>query len=78
MLLEDPIQDVRQAAQTALGFLEGPASTRPALRPERRNGRRIWSSAAPADSDTPQNEPWRAALRARFALPDGEGDSEAG
>ncbi len=70
-LLEDPIQDVRQAAQTALGFLEGPASSRPALRPERRNGHRIWSSAAPEAGEAPPDEPWRASLRARFALPDG-------
>jgi len=76
-LLEDPIQDVRQAAQTALGFLEGPASPRPALRPERRNGRRIWSSAAPAE-EAPQDEPWRAALRARFPLSENTNDSDAG
>jgi hypothetical protein len=75
-LLEDPIQDVRQAAQNALGFLEGPASNRPALRPERRNGRRIWSSAPPTETEAPQDEPWRAALRARFALPDRD-DSES-
>ncbi len=76
-LLDDPIQDVRQAAQTALGFLEGPASSRPALRPERRNGRRIWSSATPAETETPPDEPWRAALRASFALPDDKSDGEA-
>lgn len=74
-LLDDPIQDVRQAAQTALGFLEGPTSSRPALRPERRNGRRVWSGVASETIEAPQDEPWRAALRARFSLPDGEGDA---
>ena len=75
-LLDDPIQDVRQAAQTALGFLEGPATSRPALRPERRGSRRVWSSS-PETTEAPQDEPWRAALRARFALPDRDGDGEA-
>jgi ribonuclease D len=75
-LLDDPIHDVRQAAQTALGFLKGPATSRPALRPERRNGHRVWSAAAPADAPAAApNEPWRAALRARFSLPEGEGDA---
>jgi hypothetical protein len=78
LLQEDPIQDVRQAAQTALALLQGPASTRPSLRPERRNGRRIWSAANNDAAD--QDEPWRAALRARFALPEqsDKDQSEAG
>jgi hypothetical protein len=75
-LLEDPIQDVRQAAQTALALLEGPASSRPTLRPERRNGRRVWS-ATPTSAEEEQNEPWRAALRARFSLPENDDDTEA-
>ncbi|HEX9036052.1 MAG TPA: hypothetical protein VF808_03590 [Ktedonobacterales bacterium] len=68
-LLDDPIQDVRQAAQTALAFLEGPVSTRPAVRPERRNGRRVWSTGAnEATEGASADEPWRAALRAGFNL----------
>ncbi|HEU5345849.1 MAG TPA: HEAT repeat domain-containing protein [Ktedonobacterales bacterium] len=75
-LLHDPVQDVRQAAQTALGFLEGGVTARPALRSERRNGHRIWTTsqhgAEPAAEPAP-SEPWRAALRAHFALPDDNG-----
>ena len=68
-LLHDPVQDVRQAAQTALGFLEGGLTPRPALRSERRNGHRVWS-ANQRDPEPDFAEPWRAKLRAQLALPD--------
>lgn len=70
-LLSDPVWDVRQAAQTALGFLDHGSGPRPALRTERRNGHRVWSTAAPEGEAAPA-EPWRAALRARFSLTDDE------
>ena len=78
MLLEDPIQDVRQAAQTALAYLEGSISTRPAVRSERRSARRAWASAAGAAEDAPPDEPWRAALRAGFNFPETGDDSDGG
>ncbi|MDE3229026.1 MAG: HEAT repeat domain-containing protein [Chloroflexota bacterium] len=72
-LLNDPVLDVRQAAQTALGFLEGGVIPRAGLRSERRNGHRVWSSGQPSDEPAPA-EAWRTALRARYALPDHDGD----
>jgi hypothetical protein len=68
-LLTDPVYDVRQAAQTALGFLEGGVTARPSLRSERRNGHRVWSSAQREAEPAPA-EAWRTALRAHFALPE--------
>ena len=68
-LLGDPVLDVRQAAQTALGFLEGGAVPRAGLRSERRNGHRVWSSGQ-AEDEPASAETWRTALRARYALPD--------
>jgi hypothetical protein len=69
VLLSDPVQDVRQAAQTALGFLEGGAIARPSLRTERRNGHRVWSTGQHAEAEPAPAEAWRTALRAHFALP---------
>lgn len=71
-LLTDPVQDVRQAAQTALGFLEGGVTPRVSLRSERRNGHRIWSSSQHTEAEQVPAEAWRTALRARYALPDHE------
>lgn len=74
-LLTDPVQDVRQAAQTALGFLEGGVIPRTGLRSERRNGHRVWSASHQGAEPAPV-EAWRTALRERFALPthdDGSG-----
>lgn len=72
-LLTDPVQDVRQAAQTALGFLEGGAIPRAGLRnSDRRNGHRVWSSDAPEAAPV---EAWRTTLRARYALPDHDDSS---
>ncbi len=68
-LQQDPVQDVRQASQTALGFLEGGAIPRTGLRSERHNGHRVWSSGQREDEAAPA-EAWRTALRARFALHD--------
>jgi HEAT repeat protein len=68
-LLRDPVQDVRQAAQTALGFLEGGLTARPALRSERRNGHRVWT-ANQRDPEPIPTESWRTQLRAQFSLPD--------
>ncbi len=74
-LLTDPVQDVRQAAQTALGFLEGGAIPRSGLRSERRNGHRVWTADQREQREQRESEPapveaWRATLRAHFALPD--------
>jgi hypothetical protein len=68
-LLTDPVQDVRQAAQTALGFLEGGGIPRTGLRSERRNGHRIWSQGQ-REAEAAPAEAWRTTLRARFALPE--------
>ncbi len=69
-LLTDPVQDVRQAAQTALGFLEGGVIPRTGLRSERRNGHRVWSASSQHETEAAPAEAWRTALRAHFALPD--------
>jgi hypothetical protein len=72
-LLTDPVQDVRQAAQTALGFLEGGVTPRTGLRSgERRNGHRVWSSSEPEAAPV---EAWRTTLRAHYALPDRDDSS---
>ena len=68
-LLSDPVYDVRQAAQTALGFLEGGVVPRVNLRSERRNGHRVWTSSQQEGEPAPA-EAWRTTLRARYALPD--------
>lgn len=70
-LLSDPVADVRQAAQTALGFLEGGIIPRSGLRSERHNGHRVWSSGA-RETEAAPTEAWRTNLRARFALPDAD------
>lgn len=70
-LLSDPVADVRQATQTALGFLEGGIIPRAGLRSERHNGHRVWSSDARETGAAP-TEAWRTNLRARFALPDAD------
>lgn len=70
-LLADPVQDVRQAAQTALGFLEGGVIPRSGLRSERRNGHRVWT-AGQQEAEPAPAEAWRTTLRARFALTDRE------
>lgn len=69
-LLGDPVLDVRQAAQTALGFLEGGVAPRAGLRSERRNGHRVWSTESQSAAEPTTAEAWRTALRARYALPD--------
>jgi hypothetical protein len=69
-LLEDPVQDVRQAAQLALENLAAaPVRRSPRVpRPPRSAGPVRWSSD---DADTPSADGgWRDALRARFAVPD--------
>ncbi|HEX8997214.1 MAG TPA: HEAT repeat domain-containing protein [Ktedonobacterales bacterium] len=73
-LLTDPVQDVRQAAQTALGFLGGEATPHSHLRSERRNGHRVWSVGQQQSETTPA-EAWRTTLRARYSLPEREGDA---
>lgn len=74
-LLADPVQDVRQAAQTALGFLEGGVTPRTNLRSERRNGHRVWSTGQREEEAAPA-EAWRTALRERFALTEREDGSD--
>jgi hypothetical protein len=69
-LLEDPVQDVRQAAQLALENLAAaPVRRLPRLpRPPRSAGPVRWSSD---DASTPAADGgWRDALRAHFAVPD--------
>ncbi len=66
-LLNDPVQDVRQAARLALENLTGHA---PPLRPRRptiERGRVRWSSEPAAEGGD-----WRSALRQSFGLPDGD------
>jgi ribonuclease D len=60
-LLEDPVQDVRQAARTALDHLE--TGRRPAPRRAPHGaGSAVWSSGG----SEPENADWRQRLRARF------------
>jgi hypothetical protein len=70
-LLEDPVDDVRQAAHTALNYLKQPstplaAPLKPATHQES-SGRGIWTvgddEPLPAAADD-----WRTALRARFGV----------
>lgn len=60
-LLEDPVQDVRQAARTALDHLE--TGRRPVpYRAPRTEGPAVWSSGG----NEPDEADWRQRLRARF------------
>jgi hypothetical protein len=70
-LLEDPVEDVRLAAQIALEFMKG--SSAPAPRRDSRLasggalGPRTWIVEGGSEPDVaPEPDDWRAALRARF------------
>jgi hypothetical protein len=64
-LLDDPVQDVREATQAALRLLSGPPPTPRVLRPRSgANGAVRWTSSATDDAPSPDD--WRAALRSRF------------
>ncbi|HLZ24410.1 MAG TPA: hypothetical protein VKQ30_20035 [Ktedonobacterales bacterium] len=73
-LLEDPIQDVRQAARIALDNLASAPSAR-STRP-RSTGAVRWTSQSTRDSAAPAAGGWQAALRATFDLPDTDDESD--
>jgi hypothetical protein len=79
-LLDDPVEDVRQAARIALDFLgltQTPAPVKRAMRHES-DGRGVWV----VGGDEPPGEAeddWRSALRARFGVsPEAGEDDESG
>jgi hypothetical protein len=81
-LLEDPVDDVRQAAHTALDYLKQPPT--PAAAPakrtmhQERDGRGVWTVG---DDEPPPAAAgdWRSALRARFGgVPETETDDKTG
>lgn len=65
-LLEDPVQDVRQAARLALDNLAAAPAPRP-LR-VRTPGPVRWTSGPAHTNDTPSADGWQAALRASFGI----------
>jgi hypothetical protein len=74
-LLEDPVQDVRQAARTALEHLEAARHTAPHRPPRsapRSEGPAVWSSGG----SEPGSAEWQQRLRARFTTPEGPTHSE--
>ena len=86
-LLNDPVQDVRQAAQLALESLSARAGRRPsgalapapAARPPRSSGPLRWTSATEGDEAPAPEGGWQARLRARFAADaDGAGKASEG
>lgn len=75
-LLSDPVEDVREAAVAALGNLTAPATPRAPSRLTRAAGAGAtrWTlngapEASGASDSTPDEAPWKIALRARFAPP---------
>jgi hypothetical protein len=77
-LLEDPVHEVRRAAQLALDSLHSVAPPAPELRAARQSSG-VWTvgDSATADAGDP-NDPhdWRAALRARFGMTDADDDTQ--
>lgn len=73
-LLEDSVQDVREAAQSALHYLAGPRPAPRVIRSHSRaNGAVRWTSSAPEAQSSPDD--WRSALRSRFGVtPPAKGD----
>lgn len=71
-LLEDPVQDVRQAAYLAIEQLSGVAPRRPARRERPTTGPVKWTSAA-SEEEPASAEDWRVKLRARFGTDIEEG-----
>ncbi len=71
-LLDDPVQDVRQAAQTALDNLTGAGASR-SPRPPRLAGPMRWTSGADSATE-PDGDDWRAMLRANFGAPPSSAD----
>ncbi|HLJ80638.1 MAG TPA: hypothetical protein VKT52_04060, partial [Ktedonobacterales bacterium] len=77
-LLEDPVQDVRQAARLALESLASAPALRPArpLRPHTTGAVR-WTSDSPHPAGAPASDGWQAALRASFGIPNAGDDPPA-
>jgi hypothetical protein len=68
-LLEDPVQDVRQAAQLAVESLAATSHRRPSRPPRPSGGPVRWSSDEGTAADPAEEGGWRAALRASLVTP---------
>lgn len=75
-LLEDDVQDVRQAARFALEPSPTAASDPPTPQPKQHDG--VWTSGEAHAAHGGSADDWRAALRTRFGLTSPDGDPPDG